>query len=131
MRPWEKIGESGPALEGLRAENGAARTLRHPAMAAELTIDTMANPREVCGPYPSRAVPRVPDHFAILCRSRDTGEGYSGTDRRGSKIANLVVTSLGFKTVEVPLVARADVAQVGVFRRSGLATSYTDWGAGR
>ena len=49
----------------------------------------------------------------------------------GSKIARLVVTAPDFKTVEVPLVAGADVAQVGVFGRLGAAIGYMVWGAER
>ena len=50
---------------------------------------------------------------------------------RGSRIANLVVTAPGFETVEVPLVAGADVARVGMFGRLGAAISYMLWGPER
>ena len=50
---------------------------------------------------------------------------------KGTKIASLVVTAPDFKTVEVPLVAGADVARVGVFGRLGAAISYMVWGAER
>ena len=50
---------------------------------------------------------------------------------KGSKIARLVVTAPDFKTIEVPLVAGADVAQVGVFGRLGAAIGYMVWGAER
>ena len=49
---------------------------------------------------------------------------------RGTKIASLVVTAPDFKTLEVPLVAGADVDRTGVFGRLGAAISYV-WGAER
>ncbi len=48
---------------------------------------------------------------------------------KGAKIARLVLTAPDFETMEVPLVAGADVAQVGVFGRLGAAISYMVWGA--
>lgn len=50
---------------------------------------------------------------------------------KGTKIASLVVTAPDFKSIEVPLVAGADVARVGVFGRLGAAISYMVWGAER
>ena len=50
---------------------------------------------------------------------------------RGTKIASLVVTAPDFKTLEVPLVAGADVGRTGVFGRLGAAISYMVWGAER
>ena len=50
---------------------------------------------------------------------------------RGAKIASLVVTAPDFKTLEVPLVAGADVDRTGVFGRLGAAISYMVWGAER
>ncbi len=50
---------------------------------------------------------------------------------RGTKIADLVVTAPEFETVEVPLVAGADVARAGAFGRIGTAISYLLWGAER
>ena len=50
---------------------------------------------------------------------------------RGTKIASLVVTAPDFKTLEVPLVAGADVDRTGVFGRLGAAISYMVWGAER
>ena len=48
---------------------------------------------------------------------------------KGAPIARLVLTAPDFETMEVPLVAGADVAQVGVFGRLGAAISYMVWGA--
>ena len=50
---------------------------------------------------------------------------------KGAKIASLVITAPDFETVEVPLVAGADVARVGIFGRLGAAISYMVWGAER
>ena len=50
---------------------------------------------------------------------------------KGTKIASLVVTAPDFKTLEVPLVAGADVDRTGVFGRLGAAISYMVWGAER
>ncbi len=50
---------------------------------------------------------------------------------RGSRIASLVIAAPGFETVEVPLVAGADVARVGMFGRLGAAISYMLWGPER
>ena len=50
---------------------------------------------------------------------------------KGAKIASLVVTAPDFKTLEVPLVAGADVDRTGVFGRLGAAISYMVWGAER
>ena len=50
---------------------------------------------------------------------------------KGAKIASLVITAPDFDTIEVPLVAGADVARVGVFGRLGAAISYMVWGAER
>ena len=50
---------------------------------------------------------------------------------RGTRIANLVIAAPGFETVEVPLLAGADVARVGLFRRLGAAISHMLWGPER
>ncbi len=50
---------------------------------------------------------------------------------KGTKIASLVVTAPDFKTLEVPLVAGADIGRTGVFGRLGAAISYMVWGAER
>ncbi len=47
----------------------------------------------------------------------------------GGEIARLVVTAPDTKTIEVPLVAGAEVAQLGVFGRLGAALGYLLWGA--
>ena len=48
---------------------------------------------------------------------------------KGTKIAMLVIAAPDFETLEVPLVAGADVARVGVFGRLGAAIGYMVWGA--
>ena len=48
---------------------------------------------------------------------------------KGAEIARLVVAAPGFDTLETPLVAGADVGQVGVFGRLGAAIGYMVWGA--
>ena len=48
---------------------------------------------------------------------------------RGTPIARLVLTAPDFETMEIPLLAGADVGQVGVFGRLGAAISYMVWGA--
>ncbi len=48
---------------------------------------------------------------------------------KGTEIAKLVIAAPDFDTLEVPLVAGADVAQVGVFGRLGAAIGYMVWGA--
>ena len=48
---------------------------------------------------------------------------------KGTEIAKLVIAAPDFDTLEVPLVAGADVARVGVFGRLGAAISYMVWGA--
>ena len=48
---------------------------------------------------------------------------------KGAPIARLVVAAPGVDTLEVPLVAGADVGQVGVFGRLGAAIGYMVWGA--
>ena len=50
---------------------------------------------------------------------------------KGSKIARLVLTAPDFETMEVPLLAGADVARVGIFGRLGAAIAYMVWGAER
>ena len=50
---------------------------------------------------------------------------------RGTRIAALVIAAPGFETVEVPLVAGADVARVGMFGRIGAAISHMLWGPER
>ena len=50
---------------------------------------------------------------------------------KGSRIARLVVTAPDFETMEVPLLAGADVARVGIFGRLGAAIAYMVWGAER
>ena len=48
---------------------------------------------------------------------------------KGTEIAKLVIAAPDFDTLEVPLVAGADVARVGVFGRLGAAITYMVWGA--
>ena len=50
---------------------------------------------------------------------------------KGSRIARLVLTAPDFETMEVPLLAGADVARVGIFGRLGAAIAYMVWGAER
>ncbi len=50
---------------------------------------------------------------------------------RGARIAKLVIAAPDFETVEVPLVAGADVARAGAFGRIGAAISYKLWGPKR
>ncbi len=50
---------------------------------------------------------------------------------RGARIAKLVIAAPDFETVEVPLVAGADVARAGAFGRIGAAISYMLWGPER
>ena len=50
---------------------------------------------------------------------------------KGSRIARLVVTAPDFETMEVPLLAGADVGRVGIFGRLGAAIAYMVWGAER
>ncbi len=49
---------------------------------------------------------------------------------RGTEIAKLVVTAPDTETVELPLVAGADVGKLSAIRRIGAAISYLVWGAG-
>ncbi len=49
---------------------------------------------------------------------------------KGAEIAKLMVTAPGFETLEVPLLAGADVGRIGVFGRLGAAIGYMIWGAG-
>ena len=49
---------------------------------------------------------------------------------KGAQIAKLMVTAPGFDTLEVPLLAGADVDRIGVFGRLGAAIGYMIWGAG-
>ena len=49
---------------------------------------------------------------------------------KGAEIAKLMVTAPGFDTLEVPLLAGADVGRIGVFGRLGAAIGYMIWGAG-
>ena len=48
---------------------------------------------------------------------------------KGTKLAKLVVTAPETPTVEVPLVAGADVENLSLFRRIGAALEYLLWGA--
>ncbi|MCZ6524606.1 MAG: D-alanyl-D-alanine carboxypeptidase, partial [Alphaproteobacteria bacterium] len=48
---------------------------------------------------------------------------------KGTEVAKLVVTAPETETVEVPLVAGADVGRLGTFKRLGAALSYLVWGA--
>ena len=48
---------------------------------------------------------------------------------KGAEVAKLVVTAPETETVEVPLVAGADVGRLGTFKRLGAALSYLVWGA--
>lgn len=49
---------------------------------------------------------------------------------KGAEIGKLIVTAPGIQTVEVPLVAEADVNQLGFTGRIGAALGYLIWGAG-
>ncbi len=48
---------------------------------------------------------------------------------KGARIATLTVTAPGVETLEVPLVAGADVGKLGPLRRIGAAIGYMVWGA--
>ncbi len=48
--------------------------------------------------------------------------------KMGTEIAKLVITAPGIKTVEVPLLAGADVEQLGLFGRLSAAIGYLLWG---
>ena len=48
--------------------------------------------------------------------------------KMGTEIAKLVITAPGIKTVEVPLLAGADVEQLGLFGRISAAIGYLLWG---
>ena len=48
---------------------------------------------------------------------------------KGAHIATLTVTAPGVETLELPLVAGADVGRLGPLRRIGAAISYMVWGA--
>lgn len=48
--------------------------------------------------------------------------------KKGTEIAKLVITAPGIKTVEVPLLAGADVEQLGLFGRLSAAIGYLLWG---
>lgn len=50
--------------------------------------------------------------------------------KRGAEIAKLVITAPDTKTIELPLVAGADVGKLSAFRRIGAAVGYLVWGAG-
>ena len=50
---------------------------------------------------------------------------------RGAEIAKLVIAAPDFETVEVPLVAGADVGRAGAFGRFGAAVSHMLWGPER
>ncbi len=47
---------------------------------------------------------------------------------KGAKLAKLVITAPGVDPVEVPLVAGAEVEQLGIFGRLGAALKYLLWG---
>jgi D-alanyl-D-alanine carboxypeptidase (penicillin-binding protein 5/6) len=47
---------------------------------------------------------------------------------KGGRVAKVVVTAPGVDPVEVPLVAGADVGQLGIFGRLGAALKYLLWG---
>ena len=51
--------------------------------------------------------------------------------RKGTRIARLVITAPEFKTIEVPLLAGADIAELGWFGRFGAAVGRLLWGADR
>lgn len=51
--------------------------------------------------------------------------------RKGARIARLVIAAPGFTTLEVPLVAGADVERLGIFGRLGAAVGYMLRGAER
>ena len=48
---------------------------------------------------------------------------------KGTELATLVVTAPGMQTVEIPLVAGADVGQLGFVGRIGAAINHVIWGA--
>ena len=48
---------------------------------------------------------------------------------KGAEIARLTVTAPNFDTLEVPLLAGADVGRIGVFGRLGAAIGYLVWGS--
>jgi len=50
---------------------------------------------------------------------------------KGAEVGKLVITAPETETVEVPLVAGADVGRLGTFKRLGAALSYLVWGAAR
>ena len=84
-------------------------------------------------------VPLVAEHAVKVSLPRTSRRGlkvkvvYEGPVpapiAKGTKIARLVVAAPGFDTLEVPLLAGADVGQVGVFGRLGAAIGYMVWGA--
>ncbi|MCH8111539.1 MAG: D-alanyl-D-alanine carboxypeptidase, partial [Proteobacteria bacterium] len=48
---------------------------------------------------------------------------------KGARIATLTVTAPGAETLELPLVAGADVGKLGPLSRIGAAIGYMVWGA--
>ena len=84
-------------------------------------------------------VPLVTEHAVKLSLPRTSRRGlkvkvvYEGPVpapiEKGAEIARLVVAAPGIDTLEVPLVAGADVGQVGMFGRLGAAIGYMVWGA--
>ena len=50
---------------------------------------------------------------------------------KGTRIARLVITAPEFKTIEVPLLAGVDIAELGWFGRLGAAIGHLVWGADR
>ena len=50
---------------------------------------------------------------------------------KGAQIATLVISAPEFQTMEVPLVAGADIGRLGMFGRLGAALGYMMWGAER
>lgn len=50
---------------------------------------------------------------------------------KGAQIARLVISAPEFRTMEVPLVAGADIERLGMFGRLGAALGYMMWGAER
>ncbi len=85
-------------------------------------------------------VPLVATEDAVLTLARKARKGmkvtlvYEGPIpapiTRGTKLAKLVITAPDTETVELPLVAGADVGKLSPIRRIGAAISYLVWGAG-
>jgi len=100
--------------------------------------DVVAEADVWLGDKPS--VPLIATNDTVLTLSRKARKGmkvtlvYEGPIpapiARGTEIAKLVVTAPDTETVELPLVAGADVGELSAIRRIGAAISYLVWGAG-